>query len=229
MSRQSTHDAGGPGRGLQDPPQDPLREEDYVLLGRDQSSVPAHDETDCDTDVENDTRRSQMPAFWQGFVGNDEAVLWTGRRDPAVAAGRKRAASPLALIGMGAMAVVGVILLADPGEHFPVKLFGLILCIAAITLFLRNRPGQRGQELHYLLSDRAIYVACVTRGNLPDVTRHAVTPKMQVTSTDSSVRLTIGSRKRRDEAAQPIFLDIEDIPDAANLRALVRSLQKRMA
>lgn len=207
------------------PKKDALRDEDPVQLGRETrgTDIPAVRRA-----PQESTRRDGPPAFWQGHVGRDESVLWFGAPDPAIAGeiGRKQPPLMLALFGVGVVLGMGL-LLRDVGG-FPTKVLGMAMVVLCAMQIVRAfQPVRRDiGYTHYLLTDRAAYTARVRPGERARVERHEITAQMPVSATDTSVTIRIGVKRINDRQDAPVMFAFNHIHDAAEVRSLIRGIQK---
>ncbi|MFT3690547.1 hypothetical protein [Paenirhodobacter sp.] len=199
------------------PDKDALRDEDPVQLDRG-TEIPS---------VRREPPRREPPAFWQGIIGPGETVLWFGAPDPALAReiGRKWPPLMLALFALGV--VLGMGLLLREGE-FPQKVLGMAMVVLCAMQIVRAfQPPRRDIGYrHYLLTDRAAYEALVRPGATPRVRREEITAQMPLSATETSVTLRVRVRTSRDRADEPVLFAFNHIHDAAQVRSLIRGIQK---
>lgn len=220
------------------PKKDALRDEDPVLLDRENrgTDIPpvrrtpqgAPDAEGADPAAQDGTRRGVPPAFWQGIVGRDETVLWFGAPDPAIAGevGRKWPPLMLGLFALGAVLGMGLLLRGSGG--FAEKALGMAMVVLCAMQIVRAfQPARREiYYTHYLLTDRAAYIARVRPGERARVRREEITAQMPVSATDTSVTIRIGVKRINDRQDAPVMFAFNHIHDAAEVRSLIRGIQK---
>lgn len=214
---------------------DALRDEDPILLDRDDRAtvIPAvrRGARGDDPEARDSAQPDMPPAFWQSEIDRAETVLWFGSPDPAKAEAAAPRTSPLLTVLSGAGFVSGIALLVNASEAIWIKVLGMALFVLSGAQIARTlKPGTRRLHyLHYLVTDRAIYIASVRPGDGRRVQRFPITARLPVTVTDNSVRFTVGTRRRRqDDSDQPVIASFQNITDPAGVYALIRGIQKGM-
>ncbi len=207
------------------PHKDALRDEDPILLDRDGHGtvLPRVPHTVNDTP-------GQPPAFWQGTLDGSEAVIWFGAPDPvrAMTSSVPSGIGLYALYGSGVIAGLG--LLASQTDTIMLKIVGMVLFVlsgAQISRML-NLGGRRLRYQHYLLTDRAIYIATVRPGNRLRINRCPITAEMVVIPYDDSIQFAVGTRQRKGRPKTPVYVSFQHIQDPAYLHARVSTIQKGM-
>lgn len=215
----------------QPPDKDALRDEDPVQLGRDSpSSIPVVRPAEGADPAGSDPGRP--PAFWQALIDRRETVLWFGAPDPTTARGARTQPGGPVMLGLCAVGLVAglALLINQQTDGFGIKAAGMALFTLSGLMLARalNFGAKRMAEMHYLLTDRAAYIARVRPGSAPTVQRHDITPRLPVSATQTSVTFAVGVRRRKDEPETPILAGFYNIRDAAEVRTLIRGIQKGM-
>lgn len=212
---------------------DALRDEDPIQLDRDDRGtvIPAvrRGAKGDDPEARDSAQPGQPPAFWQSEIDRAETVLWFGSPAARAEAPAPRI-SPLLTILSGAGFVSGIALLVNGSEAIWIKVLGMALFVLSGAQIARTlKPGSRRLRYqHYLVTDRAIYIASVRPGDGRRVRRYPITARLPVTVTADSVHFTVGTRRRRDDLDQPVIVSFHDIQDPEGLHALIRGIQKGM-
>ena len=172
-----------------------------------------------------------VPAGWEGILEEGEKILWQGRPDGRLRIGLRHVASFLFGLLFAGFALLWMIMAAAAGGLF--WSFGLIHFTIGLGVALGPLAADviRRRNTWYTLTDRRAFIAT----DLPLVGRGLkswpITPNMPLElAGDDPPSLFFAEEYRRGRhGPRRVPVGFEAIPDAPEVMALIRKIQKGRA